>query len=106
MKVFRLSDMTKGWFVGDFDPAALRTQAAEVAVKRYNKGDAEPRHVHQVAPEITLILDGEVQMNGEVFRSGDIVLIEPGEPTDFQAMSDVTTVVVKTPSVAGDKYLC
>ena len=41
-----------------------------------------------------------------VLEAGDIVLIEPGEDTDFEALTDVTTVVVKTPSVAGDKYEC
>ena len=33
MKVDRLENMTKGWFVGDFKPAVLRTDAVEVAVK-------------------------------------------------------------------------
>jgi hypothetical protein len=45
-------------------------------------------------------------MNGETFHHGDIVMLEPGEPTDFEALTDVTTVVVKMPSVIGDKYLC
>ena len=45
-------------------------------------------------------------MNDAHYGPGDIIMIEPGEATDFEALSDVTTVVVKTPSVAGDKYLC
>jgi hypothetical protein len=57
-----------------------------------------------VAAELTLILDGEIRMNGVGYAAGDIVRIEPGESTDFQAVTDVTTVVVKVPSVAGDKY--
>lgn len=106
MKLFRLSDMTKGWFVGGFQPSVLRTDAAEVAVKTYSKGDYEARHYHKVAPEITAIVSGRVRMNGTEYGEGDIVLIEPGEATDFEALSDVTTVVVKLPSVAGDKYSC
>jgi mannose-6-phosphate isomerase-like protein (cupin superfamily) len=106
VKVFRLTEMTKGWFVGDFSPAAYRTQAAEVAVKTYVAGTVEKRHVHRVAPEVTLILHGRARMNASHYESGDIVLIEPGESTDFEALTDVTTVVVKVPSVAGDKYEC
>jgi len=106
MQVFKLDDMTKGWFVGDFSPAALRTDAAEVAVKRYTGGTKEPRHLHKVAPEVTLILEGSARMNGSVHSAGDIVVIAPGEATDFEALTDVTTVVVKLPSVAGDKYEC
>jgi quercetin dioxygenase-like cupin family protein len=104
MRKARLADMTKGWFVGDFDPTALRTPAAEVAVKTYRAGDREDRHHHKVATELTVILSGEVRMNGQTFRDGDVVTIEPGESTDFEAVTDVTTVVVKVPSVAGDKY--
>lgn len=106
MKTFRLDDMTKGWFVGDFSPAALKTDAAEVAVKSYESGTKEPKHFHKVAPEVTLIVSGDVMMNDVRYTAGDIILIEPGEATDFEALSDVTTVVVKLPSVAGDKYLC
>ena len=32
------------------------------------------------------------------------VLLEPGEATDFRALEATTTVVVKMPSVIGDKY--
>ena len=106
MKVFKLADMTKGWFVGDFAPAAFRTQAAEVAVKTYVAGTVEARHMHKVAPEITLILHGRARMNEERYEAGDIVVINPGHATDFEALTDVTTVVVKVPSVAGDKYEC
>lgn len=106
MKRYRLDDMTKGWFVGDFEPAAMTSTAAEVAVKHYAAGAAEARHRHDVATEVTLILSGEVRMNGTAYASGDIVVIEPGEATDFEALSDATTVVVKQPSVAGDKYPC
>jgi quercetin dioxygenase-like cupin family protein len=106
MKLFKLSDMTKGWFVGNFSPAALQTNAAEVAVKTYPSGALEARHLHKVAVEITLIVSGRARMNESVYEAGDIVLIEPGDDTDFEALTDVTTVVVKVPSVSGDKYEC
>ena len=102
----RLSDMKGGWFVGDFSPVVLRSKEAEVAVKFYVRGAREDRHVHRVAHELTLILNGSVRMNGEDLAHGDIVMLEPGEPTDFEALTDVTTVVVKVPSIIGDKYAC
>ncbi|WFE77067.1 hypothetical protein [Roseinatronobacter sp. S2] len=106
MQVFKLDDMFKGWFVGDFAPVALRTKDAEVAVKRYTAGTKEPRHMHKIAPEVTLILEGRARMNDQIHCAGDIIKIDPGEATDFEALTDVTTVVVKLPSVAGDKYEC
>jgi len=100
----RLEDMTKGWFVGDFAPVSLRTPHCEVAIKHYRQGDSESAHVHRVATEITAIVSGQVRMLGREWGAGDILTIEPGESTDFMALTDTVTVVVKTPSVAGDKY--
>jgi len=102
--VYKLEEMTKGWFVGAFAPTAFNTDVAEVAVKVYKSGDREDRHHHKVATELTLVLSGEVRMNGATYREGDIIRIEPGESTDFEALTDVTTVVVKVPSMVGDKY--
>ncbi|GAA4680013.1 hypothetical protein [Frondihabitans cladoniiphilus] len=105
MKHSRLEDMTGGWFVGGFTPTALSTESAEVAVKSYKAGDYEAKHLHKVATEVTLILSGRVRMAGGEFGAGDIIVLEPGEATDFEALTDATNVVVKTPGALGDKYL-
>ncbi|MCB2227337.1 MAG: hypothetical protein KQH53_11725 [Desulfarculaceae bacterium] len=105
MDKHQLSEMIGGWFVGDFDPTVVRSKDVEVAVKQYTRGDSEQRHMHKVAAEITVIAQGHVRMNGTDYKTGDIVLIHPGESTDFQAVEDTLTVVVKMPSVMGDKYL-
>jgi len=102
---FSLSEMVRGWFIGDFEPSILRTSEFEVAVQYFNEGDIESKHVHNIATEITVIISGECTMNGENYSSGDIALIHPGSPNQFTAISDVITVVVKIPSVMGDKYL-
>jgi quercetin dioxygenase-like cupin family protein len=105
MQKFRLDDMTRGWFVGKFAPTALNTDAAEVAVKSYRAGEYEASHHHKIATEITLILSGEVEMNQIKHSGGDILVIAPGESTDFRALTDVVTVVVKVPGASDDKYL-
>jgi quercetin dioxygenase-like cupin family protein len=104
LEIFHLDKTVKGWFVGDFSPAALRTNAAEVAVKRYKAGDREASHFHKIAAEVTLVLEGTVEMCGRRLSDGDIIKLAPGEVTDFLAVTDATTVVVKLPSIAGDKY--
>jgi mannose-6-phosphate isomerase-like protein (cupin superfamily) len=105
MKVHRLDDMTRGWFVGDFEPTLYRTDAVEVAVKHYVAGDAEERHVHRIATELTAVVSGTVRMDGRDLDPGDIVTLEPGEPTDFLAVTDAVVVAVKLPAVAGDKHI-
>lgn len=105
MRHDRLETMTKGWFVGDFTPVALNSQACEVAIKHYAAGDHEGAHMHKIATEITAIVSGRVRMLGSEWGPGDILTIEPGEATDFLALTDVVTVVVKTPSAPDDKYV-
>jgi len=105
MKVSKLIDFFKGWVVVNFEPSLFKTDDFEVAVKSYKKGDYEPKHYHKVATEITIITKGRVVMNFEVYNEGDIIVMEPGEATDFRATNDVTTTVIKFPCVEGDKYL-
>jgi mannose-6-phosphate isomerase-like protein (cupin superfamily) len=105
MQKTELKDFIGGWFIGDFVPSLLPSSDYEVAVKYYKAGDIEPLHVHKIANEFTVIVEGEVKMNNQLYKSGDIVQIEPGEYTDFVALTKTITVVVKTPSVKNDKYL-
>lgn len=97
--------MTKGWFVGDFEPHVLRTDSVEVGVKHYKAGDRENWHYHKIATEITVVVSGEVEMSGKRFTSGDIIVMEPGEGTDFRAVTDAVNAVVKLPGAKNDKYL-
>lgn len=105
MEKFTLKDVINGWFIGDFDPSLYKTSDFEVAVKSYSAGDYEGKHYHKIATEFTVILDGSVEMNNQVHNSGDIIRINPGTPTDFKALTDVKTVVIKVPSSKNDKYI-
>jgi quercetin dioxygenase-like cupin family protein len=102
----KLDDFTRGWFVGNFSPTLIPTEAVEVAVQRYQAGAHEPRHVHRIATELTLVVAGRARMNGEEIQAGEIIRLPPGTAADFEAVTEVTTVVVKVPCVKGDKYLC
>lgn len=104
MKVARLNQMVRGWFVGNFAPTLYRTNHVEVAVKKYCAGDAENAHYHKIATEMTVIVSGSVCMNGVCYHEGDIIVMEPGDVTDFQALTDVVNVVVKIPGANNDKY--
>ena len=101
----KLETMIRGWFVGNFEPTAFKTDACEVGCKTYLAGEKEERHFHRIATEVTLILNGRVRMNGVEKSTGDIVIIEPLVSTDFEVIEDTTTVVVKIPGAINDKYL-
>lgn len=105
MKHMKLSDMKKGWFIGNFEPSLYKTNDCEVAIKSYKAGDYEKKHYHKVATEFTVITKGKVKMFDRIFAEGDIVVVEPGEATDFTALTDVQNVVVKIPGANDDKYI-
>lgn len=105
MQVAKLESMVKGWFIGNFHPTLYTTEAVEVAVKEYPAGFSEEWHYHKIATEFTVIVYGEVEMNGQRYSKGDIIVISPGEGTDFRTLAPTITAVVKIPGAANDKYL-
>ena len=105
MKKAKLSDMKGGWFIGNFEPSLYKTNDCEVAVKTYKKVDKEGKHYHKIATEFTAIVKGKVKMFDQIFEEGDVVVVEPGEATAFEALEDSMNVVVKLPGANNDKYL-
>ena len=105
MKTARLDSMKRGWFVGNFEPSLYKTNDCEVAVKSYQAGEYEEKHYHKIATEITVIVKGTVKMFDREFTEGDVVIVEPGDVTDFTAVTDAMNVVVKLPGANDDKYI-
>lgn len=106
MQVFNHDNMKGGWFVGNFDPCVLKTESAEVGVKTYKAGEINAMHYHLCSTEVTMIISGKCRMSDYRLTAGDIIVIEPGEKSDFEAITDCTLVVYKSTSVAGDKHEC
>lgn len=106
MKRFKLSDFTRGWVIGDFEPSIFRTKNFEFGVKTYKKGDKEERHMHKVADELSVIISGKFRMNDKTYKKNDIVWIKPGEVVYFECLEDGANAIIKIPSVKDDKYIC
>ena len=103
MNRFNLSDMTFGWFIGDFAPSLHKNETVEVGVKRFKKGETEPLHFQLTATEWTCIIQGRVRIGEEIFEMNEIAEIPPLESADFEALEDSVLVVVKSPSIPKDK---
>jgi len=103
MRRIRLEDTTGGWFAGNFIPSIFKSEDFEVCVKRYKCGDKEPSHFQLTAIEITVIVSGEARMGSELLKEDDVILLEPFEEFDFEALTDVVLVAVKSPSLPSDR---
>lgn len=104
MKVVNFKEMIRGWFVGNFEPNAFKTESCEVAVHEYKKGEFIKAHHHKIATEISMVLYGKFEMFNRIYNNGDILIIYPNEGSDFLVLEDTKLVVVKVPGVLNDKY--
>lgn len=105
MRQSRISEFNNGWFVGSFNPAILESSHFEACLKRFNKGEVEVSHFQKTAIEVTLVISGSCRMGDVYLNEGDILLLEPGEVSDFEALEDSVILGLKTPSNPNDKVL-
>jgi hypothetical protein len=105
MNIYKLSEFTNGWVIGDFFPSLSKNPNFELAVKNYSAGDLEPKHYQNIATEITIVIDGEILLGGVKFTTGDIIEIPPLEAAEFKSVTNSTLVCLKYPSIPNDKIL-
>ena len=106
MKQFKLSETgDRGWFVGHFERAVYKTSLFEAAVQTFKKDEVSARHTHKIATEINLVMQGKVMYGDKLLGPGDGIIYEPGDVCQCRYLEDTMTFVIKTPSVADDKYL-
>ena len=105
MKISKLSDMKDGWFIGNFFPTAFSTTAFEVCYKKHYKGELWDTHYHEFSTEINLLISGKMTINGIELNDGDIFTIEPHYVSSPIFLEDCTLIIIKTPSIPGDKKI-
>ena len=103
MKLFDPKDYQGGWFIGDFEPSIWRTSAYEVGYKHHVAGEPWAAHYHEHMDEITFLLEGTMQMQGQTLTGPVIFLLERHEIADPEFVTDCKVFVIKAPSVPGDK---
>ena len=104
MIVKRIEDFTRGWLMGDFEPSLVRTKDFEVGILTHKKDEIWPKHYHKLADEYNVLVKGKMSVNGIELNTGDVFVIEKGEVSEPKFLEDCTVLVIKVPSVIGDKY--
>jgi len=105
MKIDKIENMVGGWFIGDFEPSVLKTKDFEVCYKFHPAGEVWDNHYHKVATEINYLIRGKMNLSGIELNQGDIFTIYPDEVAIPEFLEDCELIVVKTPSIKGDKYI-
>ena len=104
MKIFALKDMINGWVVGNFDPAAFKTENFEVGYHSYEKGAPTNHHYHKLSTEINVVIRGDIEINGKRFTDGDIFVLEPYMVSESKFYKNTELIVIRTNSNPTDKY--
>jgi len=82
-----------------------RTSDFEVGVKHFKAGEIEVAHKQIVATEISVVISGVIEMNGQEFQEGQIITVLPGEITNFRSLTNSSLVCVKFPSIPADRII-
>lgn len=104
MKILNMKDMIGGWFVGNFEPTAYKTEDFEVSYKTHKCGEKVDYHYHSVVTEINFLIKGKMIMQNIELNAGDIFILHPFEVADPEFLEDTQLICVKTPS-SNDKVL-
>ena len=104
-KIDHLSSMHLGWFIGNFSPSLYKNPYLEASVKYFKKDDTEAAHYQKISTEITVIISGQARVNEMILNPGDMLTIPPNLIADFQALTDLSLVALKFPSLPDDKIL-
>lgn len=99
MKIFNIKDMIGGWFVGNFNPTAYKTENFEVSYKIHPKGEKWDYHYHTEVTEINYLVRGKMLLQNKELNGNDIFILEPYEIADPTFLEDCEIICVKTKSV-------
>lgn len=104
MQLFDFNHFQGGWFIGNFLPSILHTSMFEVCYKRHTKGEAWPAHYHKEGVEYNLLVRGTMKMHGKIIEPNTIFIMEPYEVADPEFLEDCEVLIIKVPSIPGDKF--
>jgi quercetin dioxygenase-like cupin family protein len=104
MNITKITDYTRGWFIGNFEPSLLKTSDFEVGLLTHKKGEYWAPHYHKESVEYNVLVTGKMTVQGKVLNSGDVFAFQKGEVADPVFHEDCTLVVVKVPSIPSDKF--
>jgi hypothetical protein len=105
MQIYNTKDMKNNWYIGAFNPTVYYTKEFEVGILEHKAGEFWPSHYHEKCTEINYLLNGTMELNDELLIAPIIFVIEKNEIARPKFITDCTIIVVKTPSVPGDKIV-
>lgn len=105
MKVTRIEDYVGGWYIGNFEPSAYKTNSVEVSYKIHKKNEQWDWHYHEHLDEINFLVRGKMTIQGKTLVSGDVFVLEKLEIANPEFLEDCEIVCIKSPNITNDKIV-
>lgn len=100
-----IHEFKNGWLMGNFVPSLVKTEDFEIAIHRHQASTGGGDHIHKIATEYNIVIDGEVVLDHTIsIRQNGYWITEPGQSFDVYFKEYTTLLVIKLPSVPDDKY--
>ncbi len=105
---------SRGYFIGQFMAKYGRddlvTDQVEISWKKLDSSFKESPHYHKIGIDINIIVSGHVtaKIDGktyDLYPRDFLVVYPPTILEDYIVHEDTELIVIKAPSVEGDKYL-
>lgn len=105
MIIKNIKNSIGGWYIGNFDNAAYKTNAFEVSFKLHKKNEHWDWHYHEHLDEINLLIRGKMIIQGKKINPGDIFILGPMEIADPIFLEDCEIICIKSPNITNDKII-
>ena len=90
--------MTRGWFIGKFEPSVYKNENFEVGVLEHKKNEKWDFHCHDKTLEINVLLSGKMIINEEEILPNEIFIFEPKMLSVPKFIEDSKILCIKIPS--------
>jgi hypothetical protein len=104
MKFNNINNFHRGWIVGNFVPSLIPNTDMDIGLLVCEKDHIADGHYHKLHTEHNIIVSGKALINDSVYTDGDIFIYEPYDRSIVRYLETTTLLVIKHPSVKGDKY--
>jgi dTDP-glucose pyrophosphorylase len=105
IKMYKLEDMFRGWFVGDFEPSVFKHAGVEIGYLLHKKGEKWQTHYHNNLVEVNLLIQGRMILNDIEINKNEIFVIDKKVIACPIFLEDCYIMCIKIPSMVGDKIV-
>jgi dTDP-glucose pyrophosphorylase len=101
--IYKLEDMFRGWYIGDFEPSVSKQSGFEVGYLLHKKGEKWQSHFHKNLNEVNLLVRGKMILNDIEIKENEIFVINKNIIASPIFLEDCYIICIKIPSMVGDK---